>query len=338
MDLRNVIGSLHGGVRPSIREAVSLFHHIALVYLRHKDAAGALMHAHLGLSLEDLALDCIAGLFERDHSGRFPVLARYYEEIQWQTLDEVTLNGATRRLVFSAVNQELYRNYREADPTLHRIIRNIKDAAEAVQGVGITQIGRDNCVTFSHDPGAGLLPVAPPEYLSPYVSSVLAKNEDLRAVLTELKDLLGSQECYRPAISIVRLALMIRETFLALAHDTAYAESTPPAVEEQLLLSDIESLIARSVKTTGERFRANYVGRGKVSADRFEVYVNVAREVMQADFTDAGDRRLSFFERTRNHIPGLTEEEYRSEHRSVLEYLVKTARSEYLEAVRHHCA
>ena len=337
MDVRTTLRSVFNGCPTSVREAVSLFHHIAIIYLRHKDAAGGLKLANLGLSLEDLALDCIAGLFERDQSGRFPVLARYYEEIYWQTLDEVTLSGATRRLVFSAVNQELYRNYREADPTLHRIIRNIKDAAEAVEGVGISQTGRDNHVTFSPDADAGLLPIAPPEYLSPYISSVLARDEDLRGVLTELRDLLGSQDCYRPSYPVVRLALLIRGTFLALAHETAHTESTPPAVEEQLHLRDIESLIAESVKTTGERFRARYVDRGKVSAELFDVYVWVAGEVLQADFTETGDDQLSYFERTRKHIPSLTEEEYRSEHRTVLEYFVKTARSEYLEAVRQHC-
>ena len=220
---------------------------------------------------------------------------------------------------------------------LFSIIRNIKDAAEAVEGVGISQTGRDNYVMFGPEPTAGTLPIAPPEYLSPYISSVLAKNEDLRGVLTELRDLLGTQDCYRSAIPVVRLALLIRETFLALAHETAHIESTPPAVEDQLLLRDIESLIAESVRTTGERFRARYVDRGKVSAELFDVYVWVAGEVLQADFTETGDDQLSYFERTRKHIPGLTEEDYRSEHRTVLEYFVKTARSEYLEAVRRHC-
>ena len=130
-------------VRPAVIEIVALFHHIALVYLRHKDAAGGLKLANLGLSVEDLALDCIAGLFERDQAGRFPVLARYYEEIQWQTLDEVTLSGATRRLVFSAVNQELYRNYREADPTLHRIVelRDICNSSCAIFAINATLTG-----------------------------------------------------------------------------------------------------------------------------------------------------------------------------------------------------
>jgi hypothetical protein len=59
-------------------------------------------------------------------------LQKYYASLNYATLDEDQLLGISRRLVFSKVTQDLYRQYHELDPALHRIIRSMKDAATSM--------------------------------------------------------------------------------------------------------------------------------------------------------------------------------------------------------------
>lgn len=321
----------------AIRGAVALFHHIALVYLRHKDAAGTLMHAHLALPLEDLALDCISELFERDATGKFIALTRYFDELRWESLSQDDLDGAVRRLVFSAVNQELYRTYKESDPTLHRIIRNIKDASESTPGMHMIQINKDNCLIFAPGDPQRSLPFAPPEYLAPYITGIVAHHDTTASILTEVHDLLSTQKEYFPGYPVIRLALLIRDAYARLTSNDHECASSEPDANEHLHLRDLNLLVAQSVRATGERFHNRYVSNGKIDPAVFRTYLTITEQLLRGEFAGEDDAGGSFFERVRNHLPHVTLEEYRKEHRTTLEYLVKTARTDFLDAARRHC-
>ena len=77
-----------------------------------------------------LALDCIADTFQRDENGHFTTLITYFESLNWRQLSDADLTIALRRLIFSKVNEGLFRSYRAEDPNLARIIRNIKEAVK----------------------------------------------------------------------------------------------------------------------------------------------------------------------------------------------------------------
>jgi hypothetical protein len=99
-----------------VKDFVRLCHKIALIYLRKKVRSGRLKPTFFGLPLEDLASDAIADLFKRDERGVYVKLLSYFGSPGWENKSEGELEGATRRLVFSQVNQALYRVYRETDP------------------------------------------------------------------------------------------------------------------------------------------------------------------------------------------------------------------------------
>ncbi|HTP13329.1 MAG TPA: hypothetical protein VMM37_06845, partial [Bacteroidota bacterium] len=111
-----------------LRDFVYCCRNLAHSYLKTKVNRGKLDPAQFGIPLEDLALDCIAPLFARNDRGRFIELAGYFGTRSLLAASREELFGATRRLVFSKVSEELYRLYREHDPSLSHIIRNIKIA------------------------------------------------------------------------------------------------------------------------------------------------------------------------------------------------------------------
>ncbi len=55
----------------AMRAFALLCQRMALLYVRKKVRAGSVYPRFLGLSTADLAMDCVAALFERDTGGRF---------------------------------------------------------------------------------------------------------------------------------------------------------------------------------------------------------------------------------------------------------------------------
>ncbi|MEX0721402.1 MAG: hypothetical protein WD059_12090 [Balneolaceae bacterium] len=74
--------------------------------------------------IDDLALDCIADLFGRE-GDCLTEIESYFPKEQLSELKESEVAIKLRRLVFSKVNEGLFRNYRSFDPSLSKIIRNI---------------------------------------------------------------------------------------------------------------------------------------------------------------------------------------------------------------------
>ena len=121
--------------RENIQRYVELAHAFAEASLRtsrfHRSA-------ELGISSRsDLALDAISDLFERDVEGRFIRLIRYFEDQDYRSCDERELWTLNRRLIAGTVSDALFRNYRESDPSLARIIRNLKRGIQQSDVLGL---------------------------------------------------------------------------------------------------------------------------------------------------------------------------------------------------------
>ena len=108
------------------RSMAELCQRVAIVYLSGKVSSGHLDPARFGLDLRDLAVDSVADLFRRSQDGQFPSFQRYFTPLRKSLVSEAEYLGALRRLLFSHINQHLFRLHREFDPSLGKIIRNIK--------------------------------------------------------------------------------------------------------------------------------------------------------------------------------------------------------------------
>ena len=77
-------------------------------------------------NLNTIALDCIAEMFERDEKNNFIELIQYFQNKNIAELYDEEIISSFRTLVFSKLNDRIYRIYNERDPVLGKIIRNIK--------------------------------------------------------------------------------------------------------------------------------------------------------------------------------------------------------------------
>lgn len=330
--------------RLAVKHVVECCHRFALPYLFNKAKRGRLQLELLGLSLNDLALDSIAELFRRDDTGVFPLLRDYFDATHVSNQTDRELQVALRRLVFSKVNESLFRRYREADPNLGKIIRNIKDAVAA--NPRLRQVRRGNrdwvrvlpsnpngqrraSVPTSSSNGLASqrrLAIAPPEVIEAYFSSTLDWRHQVRDLTTQLIEFFQQHPYYASEYPLVNLAMAMRASF---AH-VVEVDTNEDQSEAAFLPFEVEEAIQGATDWVEEDKRSWYVDQGKVSAPTYKAYFAAIRAILEGQYVyEAG--ATSNYEVFTQHLPGLSKTAYQQEHRNVLEYMVKLARTRTLQ-------
>jgi len=119
-----------------LTQFVNLVQKVSLSYLKYQEVIGKHIrwerNKNLG-ELDDLALDCIAGLFMRNEHGEFIQLKKYFCQNNdgLATMDDAEILVLLRRLVIKKTKQELSRIFKERDPEGAKIVRNIKVAIKS---------------------------------------------------------------------------------------------------------------------------------------------------------------------------------------------------------------
>jgi hypothetical protein len=304
---------------------------MAIVYLHKKLKSGRLDPARFGMQLEDLAWDCIADLFQRNQQNTFVRLQSYFTSLAWENKDDDELLTATRCLVFSKVNQEIYRLHRENDPELGRLIRNLKHEAKYCSDVLLKKNNGAFWICYQQeDETSTTLPVMPPEFLDPHLTARLNGNITIKQILSVLADVLGSQNDYRKSYPLTGFALFIRSAFIRLAAN----EESESNGHENFTPEELKNIIAHSAKTVKSNMANTYVGKEKVDPGTYNAYFLAINDILVAQFVENDGFDRSYYDHMIRHIEGLTRDDYNRRHRCHLEYLAKLARTELLHNLK----
>jgi len=247
-----------------LSEFVNICHKIAQAIVRMKISSQAFDPGRFGLTAEDFAYDSIADLFAQDQKGRFGSLVTYFGKSEsFQNLNNDETLGSLRRLIGYAVNQRIVMCYRENDPSLARLIRNIKIALKSHATAAIQESNGDKVIV----PKGNVLlnenfPEMAPELLEIDLRRVMTGRTSLNGVLTAMIEVLREQNDYRKTYSVVGVALLIRSINLSWI-------STMQDSEEGKFFSDDElsRFIDDAVKSVrenqGEKYVAHRIHRWK---------------------------------------------------------------------------
>ena len=313
--------------RWAVRYLVEKSHRFAQAYLYTKRRRGRLHLAEL--SVDDLALDCIAELFARDDDGAFPVLRSYFGD----NTEGEEVHVALRRLVFSKVNESLFRRYRESDPNLAKIIRNVKDAVAVIDDLVLERRGGLAWVRLARPDASGRsetqLPTAPPELLEAYLAANIEGRSQVRDLVRVSVDFLTDRSHYDHGYPLTALARAIRAAFTCVG--VVDDEDEPDGSTFHPF--EVAKAIVVATARVGVDKEAQYVGRGKVEAATYVAYVQSVRAYLGGQYLE-GAEVVSNYEALTRQLPGLDEGTYRREHRNVVEYLGKLARTQLVEQLR----
>lgn len=313
-----------------IRDCIKHCHSIACAYLKGKIRNGKLNLNMFHLTLEDLATDCIADMFERGEDNSFRALQRYFSNFPVKDLPEEETKVHLRKLVFTYVNQRLFRLYRENDPSLARIIRYLRSQVESSECLELTARGEETWVSLIEETSASRnLPTIEQELLEIKLSERLSQSFALKDFLKGLVDVFLEEDSYAHRFPLVGLALIVRSRYCRLQDGPEDG-----AIDDKSILSDeIGTIINKCVESTKNRFYASYVQRSKVDQPSYEAMLKVVHKCLRAEFLSEEEPDQSLFSRLRNQLPEITRSEYLERHRIYLEYLARVTRKEILLAL-----
>jgi hypothetical protein len=306
---------------------------IAVAYLRRRSRLGRLRLELFDLTEEDLALDCLAELFRRDEGGAYVQLRSYAESVGWAWLDDVEAEIAVRRIVFSAVNEGLFRRYRESDPAVGRLIRTLKRHVKRQEALVLL---RERSVLVVRLRGAGpaemARPQMPQELLEAYLHGFVDARCTLPRTLAGLAELFRTHAEYSPRVALSDLALSIRSVLVrrGAAASAALDESEHP-YEERDLQEAIRQGVQGALAEVQEGMRPLYVERRGVSPDLYGAYFRAIQDILTEQFVEPGRPEASYRGTLNTYLGKLSSQEYRQKHQAVMEYLINLTKRQLLQ-------
>jgi len=283
-------------------------------------------------SVDDLAWDCIADLCKRDDSGCLCKIKAYFVNQKIRpTAKESTLLIHLRRLVFSEVQKAIFRIYTESDPSLAKIIRNIKiHASEHDDYRVLSDSGNGKIIVFSTGELADH-PTMPAEFLEIRLAHNIREKCFINDILDLVSDVFNNQQKYRRAYPVTQLALSIRKVY---ARFYEHNRTKWARLSSLFLNGELKKMIICAVDDTKSELHRTYVESSKLHIEVFESYFSIAKDILLNTYHSEYRDGLSNFEHFKRHLPGVKKSDYRSHHRKYIEYFVKRSRERLIEQFR----
>jgi hypothetical protein len=307
---------------------INLCHKIAIAYLRIKKKSESYYINNFGMSIKDIAWDAIPELFKRNEEGRFYELKEYFDKNDIKIKSDVDIWILLRRIIFSVVNHHLYRLNKIFDPSLGKIIRNIKlhvrndSSLEMSEFLGTTIVHPKNYNTSNNH-----LPEIQPEFLESEFLSAVTKLNSLPDMLHVLNSILLESENYRKTFPLVETALLIRKAFAM----NQIFESKNNDIDS-ISKDSLEILINDSLRSIEQKIKS-YIKKSKVDHYLGEIYLKAIKEILKNKYSE-DENTDSYFNILKRYLPELKKEVYLHEHREIIEYLAKTAKSELITLIK----
>lgn len=311
--------------RDCIHEFVALAYRLSKAYVHSSRNAGVVESILFRNQSDDLALDLIADLFERDQEGRFIRLAAFYSDTDVDKLTEAELWAETRSLILGQINDALFALYGDADRSLSRVIRNIKRAAGRIDEVSVDRRATGLVLVVSNENSHR--PRITYEELECVIAPSIGDPFHLEDIIRSTCTSVRLSERWYPEIHLTQFALCLRNA--RVRQYIPMADRTSAGV--RLGRQDAAGLIRRSVRRIRSEKMDFYVRTERLTSVEFEHVVS-AIELRFLTMTDLDERPISSnFEAISEIIPELTERVYRDRYRNIFEYLFQLSRDQLVE-------
>ncbi len=314
---------------------------IAISYLKYLELNGKQIRPRRSKGIneiEDVAIDCIAGLFMRNKQGEFVQLRRYFEDknnIQG-TISELQINSMLRRLIVKKTKQELSRIFKERDPEGAKIIRNIKVAIRnSDKYSSFKQMGREFVFPLNKDAEIEAdvtidsiseieKRIIPDKILLHHFLDKYLPSDPISIMLDKIMDIVMSLPDYQKYAPLDLIANVIREVTFQHVKERLTDDVDMKSPIHDLQTEEIEKVNQDVIKDIQQKIHHQYLGRGKITPEKANVYIQAISafiiEFTQDKTTDSNFQYLN------RYLPTLTQKTYREQERSIFEYLVKVTK------------
>jgi hypothetical protein len=303
--------------RDQLNRLVAVSHALASAFLYSKLADGHMNNSLFTLSPSDLAYDCLGDLFRQDDDGQLVQIKTYFEGIDFSRESDYGLLIHLRRLVIANVNNGLFRMYNEADPSLGKILRNIKLAIGALRNFEeIERFGENLIVPHMSDPLFHLPPMER-AHLERTFSALANGREHVPALMAKLSLVLRQQEEFCRAVPLMMVARIFRTLYAGYQE----IEKVLPDSDRSLEKEELRAAIARACRETLESAGRRYTEHDRIDPALLRVYASAIEQNLICRIVEQDGKDYSYFSGLQLHFPSLTREEYLQKHRAKVEYL-----------------
>jgi hypothetical protein len=317
--------------REDINGLIEICHKLAFSYLKMK-AASQKFFMIRNESIEDMALDFIAELFRIEDERNLVVLHDYFISMDLKNMSNRELTSELRKLVFTKVDDNIYRFYGKKDSSLKKIIRNIKMAIRNRESVGGVCC-RNGYFIISPDIDQKK-PLMPQDFLLLKLTLHLKAHMHIPEVLIKVREIIDQQEEYQKRFPLVSLAIVIREYFVLLHEQESPKEHFAEyRIEDRLFENEFDQFLEDTVLKVKGTIGRRYVKKGKVEAQEIDLYFKAASDIVKADFYD-NVNGLTQYDQLNKYVSDLDYEQFREKQRSQLEYIVILIRKELVSSFK----
>ncbi len=338
-----------------LTEFVNISQKIAISYLKYLEVIGRNIRPKKseGINeLEDVAIDCIAGLFMRNDHGEFTQLQRYFgpKIDSASSLNELEASSMLRRLIVKKTKQELSRIFRERDPEGAKIIRNIKVAIRSSNEMkSFREMGREfifleknstdvdglnhgTCFNENNsdkndttsdaiDISERFKSVIPEKILYQHFLEKYDPSDSVATMMKKMLEIVTSFPEYQNYLAIDIIATMIRDVTFQHVREKLSNNIDEHSPLSDLQAKEIEHVNQNIINIIHQKINQQYLRKEKITPEKASIYcraiVDFVNELTQGKETDSNFRYL------KRYISDLTQQEYREKERSIFEYLVK---------------
>lgn len=289
-----------------------------------------------GVTLEDLALDCVAELFKRDEDDRYVQFESYFDSGSRAGKDNAALEIALRRIVFSAVNEGLFRRYRELDPSLGRMIRTIKRHVNNGEELELDRVrSMPVLVLKGGDCSGRARPWIPQDLLEIRLHHTLSEDITIDSVLELVGIILKEDNGYASSIPVTEVALAMRSVLTRLhsSEDEELDASPEDHYETKDLSAVVHSHVSNCTEEIMESMEDLYVRERGIPPGLYNAYFKTAEDVLIMKYVDSAAPKESLRATLCRHIGEISSVTYRKKHQAILEYVVKLTHRQVLARV-----
>lgn len=305
--------------RSEVNFLIELAQKFALTYLkyRYKNLGKVLLAEDV--TLQELSIEAIAPLFERNETGRFIKIDKAFNDWVPKIETEETAVFFLNRLVAKSTEKYVSELLRQSDPFFSKILDSInylilKLNYDKKQILGTTYIVEDADIVR-----IGTLPDS--KFINELPSELFNDNKN---AVSKIFEYIKANTDRVPAIPLNALVLKIKQVR---ALGIRFSE-----ISEDDNHTEIDSIIDNSIKFTINKMNESYLLKGKINTDE-AFAMETAIESIVYDMRDGGINP-GLHKYLMEKIPELSFEEYEKRYQNIFEYLFKILKKEIVNQLK----
>ncbi len=293
----------------SINNLVEICFKIALNHLRFNYKKVQRIILRDEISLEDIAIDSITSLFERDQPGCFKNILEPFNSWQPPIKTEEEALFFLTKLVQKRADQHISHLLRESDPLFSKLADSVNYLLKKYSYRKTSYFGTIFIINSLTENISGK--TIPIEEFEKLPAKLFTEKKNL---LQNIFLYLNSETSYVSAIPFNALIHKLKELNTALYN---ISESTT----EQNDNIEINSIIALALNKTIQKLDDTYISKEKLSIDEGEKFRKAMMDISR-DIKDGGVNP-GLYKYLLAHFQSLDEETYKQKYHNILEYLLK---------------